>query len=139
MVLTRMQFRGQGLARRLLTEALTLCDQMKIETIKLDATDQGQPLYEKFGFREEQGIERWSGPGSTKVAYSSAHLSEAAAITDLAAFGADRSAFSRDSREEILQFNQSSYAFTRPGREIAYLGPVYARIRPRQAHCSTSR
>ena len=68
MVLTRMQFRGQGLARRLLTEALTRCDRMKIETVKLDATDLGKPLYEKFGFRVEQRAERWAGPGSTKVA-----------------------------------------------------------------------
>jgi len=124
MVLTRMQFRGQGLARRLLTEALALCDRMKIETVKLDATDMGKPLYEKFGFRVEQRAERWAGPGSTKVTHSSAHLSEAAPITDLAAFGADRSALlEKLPRRNPPLHHKSSYAFTRTGRQKSYLGP----------------
>ena len=59
MVLTKIKFRGQGLARRLLSEALKLAGQMNIETVKLDATDQGRPLYEKLGFRCEQPVERW--------------------------------------------------------------------------------
>src|SRR5882672_10369290 len=54
MVLTRERFRGRGLAHRLLSHTLALADQMKIESVKLDATDQGKPLYEKSGFRFEQ-------------------------------------------------------------------------------------
>src|SRR5262249_8965680 len=64
MVLTRKRFQGRGLARRLLSEALNLADRMKIETVKLDATDQGKPLYEKSGFRSEQAVERWSRTGT---------------------------------------------------------------------------
>ena len=52
MVLTRSDYRRRGLARKLLASCLERADQMGIETTKLDATDQGQPLYEKFGFRE---------------------------------------------------------------------------------------
>ena len=32
--------------------------------MKLDATDQGQPLYEKMGFRTEEAVERWTRPGT---------------------------------------------------------------------------
>ncbi len=43
MVLTKIKFRGKGLARRLMSEALKLADQNKIETVKLDATGPGPP------------------------------------------------------------------------------------------------
>jgi predicted GNAT family acetyltransferase len=48
MVLTKLQYRGRGFARRLLTQALAQADQMGIETVKLDATDQGKPIYENL-------------------------------------------------------------------------------------------
>src|SRR2546423_14270320 len=56
MVLTKASFRGHGFARRLLTQALALADEMQIESVKLDATDQGRPIYEKMGFRCEQVV-----------------------------------------------------------------------------------
>jgi GNAT superfamily N-acetyltransferase len=59
MVLTHPEFRARGYARSLMHRALDhLSD---IETIKLDATDQGAPLYRQLGFVEECGIERWTG------------------------------------------------------------------------------
>jgi GNAT superfamily N-acetyltransferase len=131
MVLTRMKFRGQGLARRLLTETLTLCDRMKIETVKLDATDLGKPLYERFGFRVEQAAERWAGPSSTKVMHSSAQLSEADSSIDLAAFGADRSALLQKlARRNPPLRHEASYAFTRTGRQKSYLGPCVCNDSP---------
>src|SRR3954452_24799436 len=63
MVLTRPEYRGRGHARKLVAHALHYADAMGIETVKLDATEQGQQLYESLGFREEQKIERWSRPG----------------------------------------------------------------------------
>src|SRR5205085_5065787 len=59
MVLTNAEYRGRGFARRLLAEALDRADSVGVETVKLDATDQGRPLYEKLGFKPEQAIERW--------------------------------------------------------------------------------
>jgi len=61
MVLTSQEYRRRGLAKRLLTTVLAQADSIGIETLKLDATEQGRPLYEQFGFRSEQEIERWSG------------------------------------------------------------------------------
>ena len=45
--------------RRLLEKAITYQDAVGIPTMKLDATPQGKPLYEKLGFVTEYEIERW--------------------------------------------------------------------------------
>jgi len=129
MVLTNVSYRGRGFARRLLTEALMQADQMRIETVKLDATDQGRPLYEKMGFRFEQVVERWSRPAANNssgtVVLVDAPPAENWRKADLRSFGADRS----DLLERLAQrsqpplFIEGSYLLTRPGRQTRYLGP----------------
>src|SRR5438270_12458766 len=47
MVLTTAEYQRRGFAKRLLALALQNADKMGIATIKLDATEQGQPLYER--------------------------------------------------------------------------------------------
>jgi GNAT superfamily N-acetyltransferase len=130
MVLTRVPYRGRGYARRLMTEALTLADQTGIETVKLDATDQGQPLYEKLGFRCEQPVERWACPAFGAVQGSSfpeTPFSNEWRETDNRAFGVDRSQL----LDELARRNPPlatgrSYLLTRPGRLNRYLGPCVA-------------
>src|SRR5579871_2520069 len=51
MVLTTAAYRRRGFARKLLGQAIERADELGIESLKLDATDQGQPLYESLGFR----------------------------------------------------------------------------------------
>ena len=129
MVLTKLSYRGLGFARRLLTQALTQADQMRIETVKLDATDQGRPLYEKMGFRCEQAVERWSRPGSGDASGSqlSADVSPAEhwRVADDRAFGTDRSELLERlvRRSQPSLFSAGSYLLTRPGRQTQYLGP----------------
>jgi GNAT superfamily N-acetyltransferase len=127
MVLTKVKFRGRGLARQLLSEVLNLAEQMKIETVKLDATEQGRPLYEKLEFRCEQPLERWERPGTeSTIAFNTqvdSLLSEQLA-TDQEAFGADRSEFLKHQvkRNRALVAGKS-YLLARPGSRTAYLGP----------------
>jgi GNAT superfamily N-acetyltransferase len=126
MVLTRLQYRGRGFARRLLTQALAQADQMGIETVKLDATDQGKPIYEKLGFRSEQAVERWSRPGSADVPglLSNALPTAEWRGADYRAFGADRAQLLEKLAHRNPPFSvDRSYLFTRPGRQMAYLGP----------------
>ncbi len=89
MVLTHPEFRGRGYARSLMQQALDhLAD---VQTVKLDATEIGRPLYKKLGFVDECAIERWlraAGP-STPVAVNE-YTSQP--LLDRPAFGADRSA-----------------------------------------------
>jgi GNAT superfamily N-acetyltransferase len=128
MVLTRMSYRGRGFARWLLTEALTQADQRRIETVKLDATDQGRPLYEKMGFRFEQGVERWSRPGSRAASSNilAVDVPPAASwrVADQDAFGVQRfELLQRLARRGLPLFMESSYLLTRPGRQTEYIGP----------------
>jgi len=131
MVLTRIAYRGRGFALRLLGEAVRLADQMQVQTVKLDATDQGQPLYEKLGFRSEQAVERWARPHSADIPIPSglpdATASDTWQAADHRAFGADRSALlERLARRNPPLSRGQSYLLTRPGRVTSYLGPCVA-------------
>jgi GNAT superfamily N-acetyltransferase len=126
MVLTRSDYRRRGLAKRLLTHCLEQADRMGIETTKLDATAQGQPLYEKFGFQAEQEVQRWSRPGERAVplATGGGAIADAWRASDALAFGADRSILlSRLAQRNPPISLSHSYLFSRAGRVTAYLGP----------------
>lgn len=128
MVLTRTRHRGRGFARRLMTHALDLADQMQIETVKLDATDHGRPLYEKLDFHSEQVVQRWWRAGDAGLANVTIVDQQTSRDVwpdrDLRAFGADRkkllSSLSR--LNPPLMFG-NSYLFTRTGRLASHLGP----------------
>jgi len=131
MVLTRKVFQGRGFARRLLNTALDLADDLGVETVKLDATDQGQSLYEKLGFRAEQRIERWGisahaiRPADTSI--SSSPVSEDWFAEDRRAFGADRtSLLTRLAEHNPPLTSDNSYLLFRSGRLTQYLGPCVA-------------
>src|SRR5581483_10199755 len=129
MVLTRTAYRGRGFAKRLMNEVLRLADSLGMESVQLDATDQGKPLYEKLGFRVEQAVERWQ---CEKVAVTSVPVpptSFPAAVFsyDQLAFGANRSTLLQSlakSHPPVVLNN--SYAMTRKGRTSEYLGPCIA-------------
>ena len=128
MVLTKESYRGRGFAKRLLSKALSHADQLGIETVKLDATDQGQPIYENMGFRCEQPVERWSRRASADVGVTMPRvdvlLPEDCRTADQHAFGVGRSELlQRLGRRGVSQFNGTSYMMTRPGRDSDYLGP----------------
>jgi GNAT superfamily N-acetyltransferase len=89
MVLTHPDFRGRGFARALMQHALNhLSD---VQTIKLDATEMGRPLYKQLGFVDECAIERWLRP-PLPCSPASADVFVPQPLLDLEAFGADRSA-----------------------------------------------
>lgn len=101
MVLTRPDYRRRGLATILLKEALRAADERGVETVKLDATEMGRPLYGSLGFEPEQPVERWwrdEGLFATGV-----HTSVDTVTTDA-----------------------DGFLFTRPGRLARYLGPCVA-------------
>ncbi|MEO6982233.1 MAG: GNAT family N-acetyltransferase [Edaphobacter sp.] len=136
MVLTRPEYRRQGLARRLMEDAISTAERSGIRTLKLDATDEGRPLYERLGFVVEEAVERWGRDSRKSLAVGiksgsggniSSKLSEGLLAQDLAAFGVDR----RDLLEVLsaagrCNTSESGYVLSRPGRVARYLGPCVA-------------
>jgi len=63
MVLVNREYRGKGVGKNLLS---TLLEELKPGlAIKLDATPAGQPVYKKFGFKEEYLIYRMTCPSAS--------------------------------------------------------------------------
>jgi GNAT superfamily N-acetyltransferase len=106
MVLTHRDYQRRGYARELMQTTLDLADFRRVRSVKLDATDQGRPLYASMGFEDEQPIERWQRAAGEPVGAS----------LDRIAFGADRS--------RLLDALGS--ALHRPGTRARYLGPIVA-------------
>ncbi|MCA1490397.1 GNAT family N-acetyltransferase [Ensifer sp. NBAIM29] len=92
MVIVDEAMRGRGLGRRLMDAALRIAGN---RPLRLVATAEGLPLYEKVGFREtgrvlqQQGV---VGEMAAPAGVEPANASDVAAIADLdrGAFGADR-------------------------------------------------
>jgi GNAT superfamily N-acetyltransferase len=145
MVLVDPDYRGQGLGTTLLRRAIDHLDALRIPVLKLDATPQGRPLYEKLGFRAEYEIGRWtrrraSSPtakppeGDVRASISS-ELLESICKADREIFGADRGALLRSLHADAPEFTRAStdagrvtgYAFGRRGSFADHLGPWIAR------------
>ena len=129
MVLVDSQHRRQGIAAQLMNVALDYLRD-KVETIKLDATSLGQPVYEKFGFRVESVVERWSGTGNSTGRASIDHepLQDLLKL-DRLAFNADRSKLIERLIDEACVapiLISGGYALARSGTRKTYVGPVVA-------------
>lgn len=138
MVLTHPAYRQRGYASQLLEKVLAIADERKVKSVKLDATDQGQPLYEKLGFRVEQQIERWTAEyplslptdleAETFISRSDPQPQVSLPLAlDQAAFGANRSDLLEAlAVHSVSSMDRSGFAFGRPGRKTFYMGPCVA-------------
>jgi GNAT superfamily N-acetyltransferase len=128
MVLTLPDYRGRGLARRLMEHSLEWIRSRGVDWIKLDATDMGRPLYASLGFEDECFVERW-GRGEGEVAPDAVSLSEAPVPTglDCEAVGADRSGLLELLAPMGTAALPGGYAMGRAGSKASYFGPCVAR------------
>ena len=139
MVLVDPHEQRQGIATRLMKVALDYLNG-KVATVKLDATAQGKPVYEKFGFQVESLVERWSGTFNAHTAIASKVLDDDA-LRDLLAL--DRISFAAD-RSKLIEMliddacvppvllraadeTLNGYALARRGTNADYIGPVVTR------------
>jgi len=134
MVLVDPEFRGRGIGTRLLNRAIENLDSRSIPTLKLDATPQGKPIYEKLGFVSEYEVERWTlarpARGTTAHTLGPPRLEDVLEL-DGEVFGADRSALLRTLVSAAPDFTLAvrehgglaGYAFGRRGSVADHLGP----------------
>jgi ribosomal protein S18 acetylase RimI-like enzyme len=130
MVLTRPEYRRRGFAKRLMQAALERASDLKIESIKLDATADGQPLYEKLGFKTEQVIERWFRDGQSTITPAQPALRNIPPPLEMdrEAFGADRAMLLQQlASRNPPESTGEAYNFSRNGARCQYLGPCVAR------------
>ena len=130
MVLTHPGYRRRGFARALLDHVVQRADVLGIESLKLDATDQGQRLYESLGFRAEQPVERWWMRGDSEPTGPNqrGQFAEPSAAMDREAFGVDRSRLLYELGERSAVFtSEDGFALLRAGVRASYAGPCVAR------------
>ena len=139
MVLVDTEYRGQGIASKLMNVALEYLNG-KVNSIKLDATTLGQPVYEKFGFQVESRVERWSGTSAQRELRSIETMDQDTLCDllqlDQVAFAADRSQLIKALINDAcvppvllraVDGTLSGYALARNGTKKTYIGPVIAK------------
>jgi len=128
MVLTLPEFRGRGIARRLMERAMAFADSRGVAAVGLDATDMGIALYRQFGFAAAGTVERWERSRSAGAVVSGdVGPWEQDADLDRAAFGTDRSRLLVSlAGWEAASIPGLGYGIGRPGSKAVYFGPCVA-------------
>ena len=138
MVLVDPEFRGKGIATALLDKAVAHLDVKDVTCVKLDATPQGKPVYERLGFKVEYDVGRWvlrrSGVGKFGPASWVEEDPRSVFAMDHDVFGADRSAVLRSVATAAPEFvalvrqggDLDGYALGRKGSLADHLGPWIA-------------
>lgn len=147
MVLVDEAHRRQGIGQALLSGALAYLDQIGVQTVALDSTPAGQPLYARLGFQDAFQLSRWRGPLPPSVdmaGFAGDHAAlvrpfgpddlPAVAGYDAARFGVDRRPILQSLRDDhpagclIAERDGrlAGYVLSRPGARAWHLGPLVA-------------
>jgi GNAT superfamily N-acetyltransferase len=136
LILVDPDFRRRGLGMQIVRAVLDLAERLDVAVLGLDASDQGQPIYERLGFECRCGINRWSGRARIRNASPpmadedwrplldldrlACDAKRAALLHNLAAGGA--SVVRRTTQDNRL----TGYGLLRPGRRAWHVGPLVA-------------
>jgi GNAT superfamily N-acetyltransferase len=144
MMLVDKDYRGRGIGKLLMLDVIDKLN--KCESIKLDATPAGRPVYLKLGFKDEYKLYRMTNPSALKISLSDSKiLTEKIRpedIPEVAAF--DKKVFGADRTELIRQLYEGSpelawlskahgrvagFCLGRPGLNFTQIGPLHASSR----------
>jgi GNAT superfamily N-acetyltransferase len=139
MVLVDEPARHQGIATRLVDHAVQYLESRNVQTVRLDATPLGRPVYERLGFVAEYELVRLQGTASASVLGQPVALEvpddfSAAAELDQRISGTDRhrllEAMFRerpDAARVVLDGSRTiGYAMLRAGSRATQIGPAAA-------------
>jgi GNAT superfamily N-acetyltransferase len=139
MVLVDEPFRGHGTGTALLGHALAFLDELRISTVRLDATPLGQPLYERLGFVEQYRLARYEGtlppaPGAGACPAASPDTWETLAALDASVPATDRQRLLQGLFAEQPGWVRlardgdrlGGFLAARPGHQALQLGPAIA-------------
>lgn len=141
MVLVQAEYRRRGIGRALLHHCIHTLEELGIRSIRLDATPDGQKIYEPLWFRAEWTLTRWEHRAWDGVPCESGGTRNAVLqdIENIVAL--DATAFGVTRRDLLIRLLAASdvaltcedaagrvrgLGFVRPGSRAWYLGPVIA-------------
>lgn len=142
MVLVEKAYRGKGIGKMLLSNILNQLHSFK--SVKLDATPAGQPLYEKFGFKNEYLIHRMTtlSPDNFQ-SYISGMVPQPVLISDIpeisaldaSVFGTERTPLITSLVNENPEYCRcikrngkiTAFVLGRKGAKYSQIGPVCAK------------
>ena len=140
MVLVEKSQRGQGIGSALLRRAMDYFRDRSVATVRLDATELGQPIYERMGFAPQFTVLRYA--GRVLPVQSPANLDSIRSLDHEEIFQLDCEAVGYDRRSILTRFWQQhpdwafatriggslrGYILARAGSEATFLGPSIAR------------
>jgi GNAT superfamily N-acetyltransferase len=138
MMLVHPDVRRQGIGKRLMQSAIDYLRSTGVQSIGLDATPAGRPLYEQLGFEVSAQWQRWKrGDAQDSSPSLEAHATgvqpdqrpdwNACSEMDRRAFGVDRWEWLEQlATTSCVVVSASGFGLLRPGRVATYLGPVVA-------------
>ncbi len=136
MVIVHPDYRRRDIGSSLMRHCIGYLREMGVESIKIDASEQGRPVYLKLGFDDERPLHRYIGrkPDGLEVSEPAreltAELIEPIAECDVVAFGSDRSQLLRllAAQGQSVAVGTASgikgYGFARTGAVTSHVGPV---------------
>jgi GNAT superfamily N-acetyltransferase len=138
-VLVDADQRSRGIGRALMVHALDYLQQRGVQSVRLDATPLGQPLYESLGFVEQYRLARYHGTPSAAPAAAGVGVAERAEWPELCRLDAAITATDRavllqrlfeeqpaDVRLVRKQRDVVGFRASRPGFHATLLGPCIA-------------
>ncbi len=138
MVLVHPEFRRRGIGSALMRHCIDFLKSKRVDSIKIDASEQGRPVYLKIGFDDERPVFRYLGAipaglkPDPKVVSIDPSMWTAIAAMDVAAFGADRMDLLRLLDTHAItaalpkEAGIAAYGFAREGLHASYVGPIVA-------------
>jgi GNAT superfamily N-acetyltransferase len=139
MVLVDAAQRGRGIGTQLMRHAIAWLDQCGTQTVRLDATALGRPVYEKLGFVGEYEVTRWEGTAAggkltPEAAWAVDSDLEAITALDWQATGTPRGPLlarlfadrPHGMRVAAARGRITGFCHVRPGVRARQIGPVIA-------------